>query len=75
MLLRAQVLRGVDKDTLSGRQNLAGCLASMGSPRRGLATLRDVDPDGDSGDWWKSKFSLEVSRLGRVRQRGDSQRQ
>lgn len=47
MLLRAQVPWGVDKDILWGRQNLAECLASMGSLARGLATLRDVDPDGD----------------------------
>lgn len=47
--------RGVDKDTLWGRQNLAECLTSMGLPPRGLATLRDVDPDGDFGDWWRYK--------------------
>lgn len=29
------------------------CLCSIRSQLTGLATLRDADPNGDSGDWWK----------------------
>lgn len=56
-----------------GEAESGWCLASMGSPPGGLATLRDVDPDGDSGYWQRCKSPQGIDQQGRLRQRADFQ--
>lgn len=71
MLLSVQVPRGedwTDKGTLWGGRIWLGVCEVWGHH-----TLRDVDPNGDYGDWLRYMVLWEVSQLGGVRQRCDSQ--
>lgn len=58
--------------TYSGGGRSGWVSEKYGVITQGISTLRDVDPDRESGDWQRCKSSWEVSQLSRVRQRGDS---